>query len=98
MESDCPAVPKKVFHALFHLITVNFVLLTVALWIEGLRPPSTGAWSPMALLAGVSFIGYGVVEIAIALTSGIQGALRKMFVWIFFLGTGALALAGSVPA
>lgn len=52
----------------------------------------------MALLAGVSFIGYGVVEIAIALTSGIQGALRKMFVWIFFLGTGALALAGSVPA
>ena len=42
----------------------------------------------------LSFIAYGVVEILVALTSGLPGALGKIFVWIFFLLTGAVALGG----
>ncbi len=94
LDSDAPELPKKVFHALFHLITVNFALFTVVLFLAGLSVDMEPRLAPLVLFCGVSYVLYAAVEVIVALTARLPGALKKMFVWVFFLTTGVVALLG----
>jgi hypothetical protein len=89
-------IPKKVMHALFHYITVDFILAAIVLLAAGFGLSFTWDLTAVVLFVGLHFILYAIVQLIIALTSKIQGAPLKMFQWTLFLLTGIFAVIGSV--
>jgi hypothetical protein len=100
LSSSADNVPKKVFHALFHYITVFFILSAVSLSFAAFNAEccktATLLASPAVLLfIGINYILFTITQLIITLTSGIEKAPVKMFQWIFFLLIGVLTLIGS---
>jgi hypothetical protein len=89
-------IPKKVMHAMFHYITVDFILAAVVLLAAGLGLSLAWDLTPVVFFVGLHFILYAIVQLIIALTSKIQGAPLKIFQWTLFLLTGVFAVIGSV--
>ena len=94
LDADFDDVPKKVMHAVFHYISVDFVISTLVLLAAGFGLSFGYDLGPAVFLVALHFILYAVVQMIIALTSGIQKAPMKMFQWILFALTGGTALLG----
>ena len=94
LDADFDAVPKKVMHAVFHYISVDFILSTLVLLAAGFGLIRGYDLVPAVFVVTLHFLLYTVVQLIIAFGSGIQKAPFKMFQWILFLLTGAFGLIG----
>lgn len=82
-------VAKRVMLCVFHYVSVNLAVMTLVLLVAGF-----GLKGPQRLPVLIVVIHYGlfaIVQILYALTSKIDGALLKMFQWVFFVVIAALA-------
>lgn len=93
LDSSMDRLPKKVFHALFHMITADFVVCALALFALAFGAAPVGSSSVVALIVAALFVGYGTVYLAIAST--VSGGMKKMFQWSVFFATAVLAVVGS---
>ena len=93
LESQIDQIPKKVMHSVFHyisvyLITSSFILLLIGYGIN------IGESELLIKFIAVNYAGFGIWQIAIALTSGIKNSLTKLFQWTFFILIAILCFLG----
>jgi hypothetical protein len=95
LQASFDDLPKKVNHCVFHYLSVYLVLSAIFLLLAG-----TGYTDqPDSWLVKFISINYGlfsVVQIIIAATSGIQGAIFKMFQWALFTFVAVFSWVGVV--
>jgi hypothetical protein len=96
MEASFDEVPKKVMHCVFHFITVDFVLATIALLAAGFGLTFGHDVGLLVLFIAVHFLLYGLVQIVMVLSSGIRGGLSKIFQWAVFLLVAIFAFLGAM--
>ncbi len=89
---------KRVMEFVWHMATVSLVLPPVVLIHAGLGY-SLGAEADPAgeILIGfiaLQFAAWGLVHLLLVGTSGLPGAVYKLFQWALFLATAATAFAG----
>jgi len=78
-----------VLTGMWHLITINFVLSALALFVLGAR-----GWQDVAAwLIAAQFAGYAAAYLIISLR---LGGILKLFQWIFFASTALLTAAGAL--
>ncbi|GAB4342390.1 MAG: hypothetical protein Kow0037_29760 [Calditrichia bacterium] len=94
LDAEFEAIPKRVMHAVFHYVSVFLILSTLALLgaALGLLP---GASSLLVKFIGLNYFLFAIWQILLAATSGIPGALIKMFQWSAFLPIAVLAWLGA---
>ena len=88
-------VPKKIMHCVFHYVSTYLILSTVALLAVGFGVKIQGGSSILIKFIAVNYAIFAVWQIAIALTSGIQNALFKLFQWVFFILIAVFAWLGA---
>ena len=96
MDATFDAVPKRVMQALFHYITVNFVVSALVLLAAGIGVTGGLDLSPVVLFVGIQFLLYTLVQLVIISVSVIPRGLIKMFQWTLFLLIGVTALVGAL--
>jgi hypothetical protein len=92
---DAPFDPiaKRAMTFVWHLSTIALIPPAIALlyagFVGGDLVPAT-----VAGFIGGLYLLWGAVSLYLGLTSGIEGAMKKLFQWVFFMNVGGLALAG----
>lgn len=92
LNAGFPDIPKKVMHAVFHYVTVFLILSTLALLAAG-----AGYLSNPGLLVrfiALNYFLFGCWQLFLIFTSGIPGAVYRMFQWVLFLVIAVCAWAG----
>jgi hypothetical protein len=99
MESGIDLVPKKVMQSLFHYSTV-FIGFSAVILLAGSSSacPMYDYVQTMIRFIGLVYGFFALVQLIIALTSKIDGALFKLFQWIFWALICAFSLAGTLQA
>ena len=95
MEASFDDVPKKIMHSVFHYVSVFMVLSTVALILVGFGFSFDLDAKLLVQFVALNYSLFAVVQIIIALTSGIPGALTKLFQWVFWVIIAVLAWIGA---
>ena len=95
LNSDMNLLPKKVMLSVFHYISVFMILSSVILLASGAGYFAFQEYNLLVKFISINLAGFAVWQIAIALSSGIQNALIKMFQWIMFLAIALLAWLGT---
>jgi len=95
LASDLETIPKKVMHTVFHYISVYMTLSSWMLIMIGIRGDGC-MFDPTLVLSfiGMNYALFAVTQIIIALASGIDRALLKMFQWTFWLLIAAFTFMG----
>ena len=94
LEGQAPLF-KKGLHGMFHVATATFVVLAGGLLGLGLGVAPLGAHAVvLAPTIGLFYGSFAAVYLVLASTSGIPGALGKMFQWIIFLAVAVLSVLG----
>ncbi|EHY0994012.1 hypothetical protein [Vibrio parahaemolyticus] len=94
LDADFEAVAKNVMHSVFHYVSVFLVLSTAALLISGFGLLPIESASVLCGFIGANYLSFAVWQIVIALKSGLDKPLLKLFQWVFFVLIGGFALAG----
>ncbi len=94
LASDLDAVPKKVLEAVFHYVSVFLLLSAAALFAIAFGVGGEGS-AHVAKFIACNYALFAIWEIVIALKSGIDKALAKMFHWVFFVIIAIFAWLGS---
>ncbi|MFE9773713.1 hypothetical protein ACFYOV_18995 [Streptomyces sp. NPDC005931] len=89
-----PEEPRRVLHAVWHMVTADLLLAAVALTWLGLRPHPAGG--PVAWLLAAHFVAYAVVFLAVSLTAGWSKPWLRLPQWLLLLPVGVLAAAGAL--
>ena len=92
--ADFDPVAKRTMEFVWHMSTAALVLPPVVLLYAGFSGAEAEAPTLVVAYLGLQFLAWGVVHFAVTATSGIQGAVYKMFQWMLFLAVGGLAMAG----
>ncbi|UCG38393.1 MAG: hypothetical protein JSV00_09455 [bacterium] len=94
-ESDFDPVARKVMHAVFHYISVFLVTSTVFLLLSAFGLLGQEGGRVLARFIAVNYALFAVVQMGLALRSGMDRALVRMFQWVFFLLIAMLAGLGA---
>ncbi len=95
LDSDADLVPKKVMQSVFHYISVFLVLATLVLFAGSHRScPLYDYVHHMIRFIALVYAFFAIVQLIIALTSGIQGGVWKLFQWMFWGSIAVLAIIG----
>lgn len=86
--------PKRVLHAVWHMVSVDLVLSGLALLYLSLTDGSPGT-GPVAWFVAAHFIAYAVAFLVITLSVGWPRPLLRLPQWILLLPVAALAAAGA---
>ena len=97
LDSDIDIVPKKVMQSLFHYMSV-FLVLSMIILLAGSHHscPLYDYVHNMIRFIGIVYAFFALAQFVIALTSGIPGALFKMFQWLFWALIAASAIIGTL--
>ncbi len=87
-------VAKKVNQCVFHYVSVFLVLSAAALLAIGSGAALPAGTAGLARFIALNYALFAVVQIIIAATSGIQGAIFKMFQWTIFMFIAVFAWIG----
>ncbi len=96
LEADVEPVAKNVMHSVFHYVSVFLVLSTIALLLSGLGFVPVESASMLCSFIGLNYLAFAVWQILIALKSGLNKPLLKLFQWVFFILIGGFALTGTM--
>ncbi|MEV6393460.1 hypothetical protein AB0M39_01510 [Streptomyces sp. NPDC051907] len=86
--------PKRVFHAVWHMVTVDLVLSAAALLYLALAE-DTSATSLVAWFVAAHFVAYTVVFLVVTLSVGWPKPLLRLPQWILLLPVAVLTAAGA---
>ncbi|MFD4246798.1 hypothetical protein ACFWP3_35185 [Streptomyces sp. NPDC058525] len=86
--------PKRVFHAVWHMVSVDLVLSAVALVYLALAD-DTSATGPVAWFVAAHFLAYTVTFLVITLSVGWPRPLLRLPQWILLLPVAVLTAAGA---
>ncbi|MET9724372.1 hypothetical protein [Streptomyces zaomyceticus] len=85
--------PKRVLHAVWHMVSIDLVLSGLALLCLSLADvPGTGL---VAWFVAAHFIAYTAVFLAVTLSAGWPRPLLRLPQWILLLPVAALTAAGA---
>ncbi|MCP3820550.1 hypothetical protein NLX86_21365 [Streptomyces sp. A3M-1-3] len=87
--------PKRVLHAVWHMVSVDLVLSAVALVYLSLADGTSGT-ALVAWFVAAHFIAYAAAFLVITLSVGWPKPLLRLPQWILLLPVAALTAAGAV--
>lgn len=86
--------PKRVLHAVWHMVSGDLVLSGIALLYLSLTDGTPGT-SLVAWFVAAHFIAYAATFLAVTLSVGWPRPLLRLPQWILLLPVAALAAAGA---
>ncbi|MEU0990309.1 hypothetical protein [Streptomyces sp. NPDC005953] len=86
--------PRRVLHAVWHMVSLDLVLSGLALLYLSLTDGTPGA-SLVAWFVAVHFVGYAAAFLVITLSVGWPRPLLRLPQWILLLPVAALAAVGA---
>ncbi len=95
---DFDPVSKRIMEFVWHMATASLVLPPIVLLYAGFSGIEEAAMRYVVIYVAVQFAAWGVVHFLMVSTSGLPGALYKLFQWMLFLAVGALGWAGMAVA
>ena len=87
-------VSKKVMHTVFHYVSVFMVLSAAALVLAGVGFSFDLDPTLVVYFIALNYSLFALTSIVIAVTSGINNGLFKMFQWVFWIVIAVLAWVG----
>ena len=96
LNADFSLSAKKVMHSLFHYISVFLLLSSLGLLISGFGILSIESAKSLSFFIALNYLLFAIWQVSIALNSGINKPLLKLFQWMFFLVIAIFAFAGSL--
>ena len=88
-------VARKQMHSVFHYVSVDLVLSAVLLLGLGFGVDLGPGASLVVKFVALHYALYAVVQIIVALTSGLNQAFMKLFQWVLFAAIAVLAWIGA---
>ncbi|MEU2119347.1 hypothetical protein ABZ567_27715 [Streptomyces sp. NPDC016459] len=85
--------PKRVLHAVWHMVSVDLVLSAAALVYLALAD-DTSATAPMAWFVAAHFVAYAGAFLVVTLSVGWPKPLLRLPQWILLLPVAILTVAG----
>ena len=95
LDASLDTVPKKVMLSVFHYISVFLILSTMALFAIALGIVTDSQPSLIVRFVALNYLGFAIAQVTVALNSGIERAITKMFQWVFFSIVAVLAWLGA---
>lgn len=95
LNAEFEAIPKRVMQAVFHYVSVYLILSTLALLGAGMGWLPGASAGHLVRFIALNYFFFAIWQIVLAATSGIPGALLKMFQWSAFLPIAILAWLGA---
>lgn len=86
--------PKRVLHAVWHMVSVDLVLSGLALLYLSLTDGTPGT-GPVAWFVAAHFIAYAAAFLVVTLSVGWPRPLLRLPQWILLLPIAVLAAAGA---
>lgn len=86
--------PKRVLHAVWHMVSVDLVLSAAALIYLAVAD-GTSATGPMAWFVAAHFVAYAVAFLVVTLSVGWPKPLLRLPQWILLLPVAVLTGAGA---
>jgi len=97
LESELDIVPKKIVQSLFHYMSVYMILSTIILFAGSSQLcPLYDYVHNMIRFIAITYGFFAIVQLIIALTSGIPGGMMKIFQWVFWALISVFAILGTV--
>ncbi|WP_055601573.1 hypothetical protein [Streptomyces aureus] len=88
------AEPKRVLHAVWHMVSLDLVLSAAALVYLALAD-DTSATGPVAWFVAAHFFAYTVAFLVVTLSVGWPKPLLRLPQWILLLPVAVLTVAGA---
>ena len=95
LAADFDPVARKTMHCVFHYVSAFLILSSVALLLFGTGIVDVPGSVPMVKFIALNYAAFAVWQIVIALTSGIERPLMKMFQWTMFAAIAVCAWLGA---
>lgn len=98
LDSNIDDVPKAIMHGLFHYASVFMVLSTIVLIGNAFNCTMDNCVinsNTVVKFIALTYAGFGIVQIVIAVTSKVNKGIFKLFQWVFWLLIAALAFLGT---
>jgi hypothetical protein len=95
LQASFDDVAKKVMHCVFHYVSVFLVLTSVTLLLLGFGVMPNPDASLTVKLIALHYALFAIAQIVIALVSGIERVLIKMFQWTIFVVIAIFAWLGA---
>jgi hypothetical protein len=89
-------VSKKVMHCVFHYVSTFLILSSVTLFLIGSGILSGAGTEAVINFIGFNYVMFAIWQIVIAITSGIQNGIFKLFQWIFFVLIALFSFMGTL--
>ncbi|MFG3382494.1 hypothetical protein [Streptomyces sp. NPDC047999] len=86
--------PRRVLHAVWHMVSIDLVLSAAAL-VHLALADATPATGPLAWFVAAHFAAYTVAFLAVTLSVGWSRPLLRLPQWILLLPVAALTAAGA---
>ncbi|MDX2389223.1 MULTISPECIES: hypothetical protein [unclassified Streptomyces] len=86
--------PKRVLHAVWHMVSVDLVL-SAAVLVHLALADGTSATRPMAWFVAAHFVAYAVAFLVVTLSVGWSKPLLRLPQWMLLLPVAVLAAAGA---
>ncbi|MEU9255860.1 hypothetical protein AB0D66_28975 [Streptomyces sp. NPDC048270] len=86
--------PRRVLHAVWHMVSADLVLSAAALVYLALAQ-DTPATAPMAWFVAAHFLAYTAAFLTVTLSAGWPKPLLRLPQWILLLPVAALTAAGA---
>ena len=96
LQAEFDGLPKKVNHCVFHYVSVYLVLSAIFLLLAGAGYTGQSDTSWLVKFIALNYGLFALMQIIIAATSGIPGAIFKMFQWTLFIFVAVFAWVGTV--
>ncbi|MBT2529365.1 hypothetical protein J7E91_29200 [Streptomyces sp. ISL-99] len=94
LAGDVPAEPRRVLHAVWHMVSVDLALAAAALiWLSLADRPGGDA---MAWLIAAHFVAYSAAFLVVTLAAGWSKPLLRLPQWMLLLPVAVSAAAGAV--
>ncbi|MFD3326782.1 hypothetical protein [Streptomyces sp. NPDC058701] len=86
--------PKRVLHAVWHMVSIDLVLSAAAL-VHLALAGATSATGPLAWFVAAHFLAYTVAFLVVTLSVGWPKPLLRLPQWFLLLPVAALTAAGA---
>ncbi|MFG3497054.1 hypothetical protein [Streptomyces sp. NPDC047928] len=94
LRGDLPDEPRRVLHAVWHMVTADLVLAAAALiWLALYHRPGGDL---VAWLLAAHFLAYSVAFLVISLAADWSKPWLRLPQWLLLLPVGALAAVGAL--
>ncbi|MDP7668236.1 MAG: hypothetical protein QF738_09285 [Rhodospirillales bacterium] len=85
---------KRIMEFVWHMSTASLVFPPLVLLYAGFAGADGQAWKYLIAYLAVQYAAWGAAHLLIVTTSGLPGAMYKLFQWALFLAVGGFAWAG----